>query len=65
MTVVVSRKPDKTSSAKQILVTKKTLLSVGQELTVYRFSLDESWRLITGSVHDLPRPLRNATRRNS
>lgn len=64
VTVVVSLKPDKTSSAKQILVTKKTLLSVGQELTVYRFSLDESGRLITGSVHDLPRPLRNATRRN-
>lgn len=64
VTVVVSLKPDKTSSAKQILVTKKTLLSVGQEVTVYRFSLDENGHLVTGSVHDLPRLLRNATKRN-
>ena len=64
VTVVVSLKPDKTSSAKQILVTKQTLRSVGEEVTVFRFSVDEDGRLVTGSVHDLPRPLRTATRRN-
>lgn len=62
VTVVVSLKQDKNSSAKQILVARQTLRSVGQEVTVFRFSLDEKGRLITSSVHDMPRPLRTATK---
>jgi hypothetical protein len=38
------------------------LQTAGQELTVARFSLDHSGRLVPGSLHRLPRPLRAAQR---
>lgn len=64
VTVVVSLKADRTSSAKQILSRKVTLRFVGEEITVFRFSLDDDRQLVYGSVHDMPRPLRSATKRN-
>ena len=43
------------------LVRKKVMLRhMGQELTVARFALDDDGKFIAGSLHDLPRPLRNA-----
>ncbi len=58
VTVVVSVKPSPEQAAKQILATKVALKREGQELTAFRFALDESGRLVRGSVNDLPRPLR-------
>jgi hypothetical protein len=59
VTVVVSVKASPDQAAKQILATKMTLKHEGEELTAFRFSLDEFGRLVRGSVHDLPRPLRS------
>ncbi len=58
VTVVVSVKPSPEQAAKQILATKVALKQEGQELTAFRFALDDSGRLVRGSVNDLPRPLR-------
>lgn len=58
-TVVVSVKSNPQDSAKQILASKVDLTREGQELTVFRFALDEAGKLVPGSVHNLQRPLRN------
>ncbi len=58
VTVVVSVKASPDQAAKQILATKATLKHEGEELTAFRFTLDEFGRLVRGSVHDLPRSLR-------
>ncbi|MFQ6022269.1 MAG: hypothetical protein ACE5NW_06070 [Acidiferrobacterales bacterium] len=59
-TAVVSVKSSINDSAKQILSTKLALAREGEELTVFRFQLDQNGRLVSGSVHNLPRPLRTA-----
>lgn len=59
VTVVISVKPSEDAPAKQILATGVDLQHEGQEITAFRFSLDENGRLVSGSVHDLPRPLRS------
>ncbi len=64
VTVVVSLKTNKTSTAKRVLATKLVLRNVGEEITVFRFSLGDDTRFIAGSVHDLPRPLRSSHNRN-
>ena len=56
--VVVSVKPDVVSSARQILKTSIKLKTEGEEVTAFRFALDEKGELQSGSVHDLPKPLR-------
>ena len=56
--VVVSVKQAPDLPAKQIVARKLELHHEGQELTVMRFSLDKSGRLVKGSVHDLPKALR-------
>lgn len=58
VTVVTSVKARPQESAKQILVRDLVLEREGQELTVYRFSLDELGSLVPGSANDLQRPLR-------
>jgi hypothetical protein len=58
--VVVSVKGSVSESAKQILATKVTLARDGEEFTAVRFRLDDQGRLVSGSVHDLPKPLRSA-----
>jgi hypothetical protein len=58
VTVVVSVKPSPEQAAKQILATKVALKREGQELTAFRFALDDAGRLVRGSVNDLPRALR-------
>ncbi len=55
---MVSVKKSIKGSAKQILSTKVDLTREGEELTAFRFALDEKGGLVRGSVHNLPRPLR-------
>ncbi len=56
--VSVSVKASPSQAAKRILTTKLNLEHQGQELTAFRFTLNEDGRLVPGSVHDLPKPLR-------
>lgn len=60
VTVVVSVKKSTSDSAKQILTSQVKLEHPSQELTVFRFTLQKNGRLLPGSVHSLPRPLRSA-----
>ncbi len=60
VTIVVSVKKSPGKAAKQVLATQMKLAIEGEEVTAFRFSLDEEGRLVKGSVHDLPRPLRSA-----
>ncbi len=62
VSVAVSVRADPAQSARQILTTRVELDHSGQELTTFRFSLDPDGRLVPGSVHDLPRPLRSASK---
>ncbi len=61
-TVLVSVKPDPDRSAKQILMSEVRLAREGQEVTVFRFSLDERGALVPGSVHGLPKSLRKGSK---
>lgn len=61
--VAVSVKNSPNLPAQQILSTKLNLSYEDEELTAFRFKLDEEGRLLSGSVHNLPRPLRASTRR--
>ncbi len=56
--VSVKRAADK--PMRQILATRVSLTHAGQETTAFRFELDDAGRLVSGSVHDLPRALRSA-----
>ncbi len=58
-TVVVSLKRPGSKTAKQILVSKLELTHQGEEATVFRFNLDEKASLVSGSVNNLPKKLRN------
>ncbi|MEE8499350.1 MAG: hypothetical protein V3S27_02160 [Kiloniellales bacterium] len=58
VSVSVSVKASPSQAAKRILTTRLNLEHQGQELTAFRFSLNEEGRLVPGSVHDLPKPLR-------
>ncbi len=60
--VVASVKRSVNDSARQILASKVELVREGQELTVFRFSLDSEGALVPGSVHSLARPLRSKSR---
>jgi hypothetical protein len=60
VTVVVSVKGGVNDAAKQILTSKIELARDGEERTVFRFKLDDHGKLVRGSVHDLPKPLRSA-----
>lgn len=59
VTVVVSMKASEHVSAKPILSTRLELLREGEELTAFRFRLDDKGGLVSGSVHNLPRALRS------
>lgn len=63
VTVVTSVKKDMDQSAKQILASEVELRREGQELTVYRFAIDDDGDLVPGSVHSLQRPLRAKRKR--
>jgi hypothetical protein len=57
--VSVSVKTSPQTAAKRILNTKVLLHYQGEEVTAFRFELDENGKLIPGSVYDLPKPLRS------
>jgi len=56
--VSVKRSPDK--PAQQILLSKVELVREDQEITVFRFRLNQVGALLTSSVNDLYKPLRTA-----
>jgi len=58
--VRIALRPDQKRSAVTITTERIELHHQGEELTVVRFRLDEGGRLVPGSLHDLPRPLRSA-----
>lgn len=58
VTVTVSLKTPTSKATRQILATQFDLENVNQELTVFRFKLDDESKLVTGSVHDLPKRIR-------
>jgi hypothetical protein len=60
VTMAISSKPNAQSSARPLLTTKLTLRREGEELTGFRFTLDENGRLQAGSTHNLYKPLRAA-----
>jgi len=57
--VVVSVKADAERPSKQILATAVELRRLGQELTIFRFTLDAAGDLVRGSVNSLPKALRS------
>lgn len=59
VTVIASVKKSPNEAAKQILTSEVTLRWDGEEITVFRFDLDEKGRLVPGSLHSMPRPLRS------
>jgi hypothetical protein len=61
--VAVSVKNSPSMPAEQILSTKLDMAHEDEELTAFRFKLDKEGRLVSGSVHNLPQPLRAAARR--
>jgi hypothetical protein len=61
-TVVVSVKPAPDRSAEQILLSEVDLVREGQEITVFRFRLDDAGELVPNSVHGLPKPLRDGSK---
>jgi hypothetical protein len=58
VSVVVSLKTPHHKTTKRILSTSIDLRNSGQELTVFRFRLDDYSELVTGSVHDMPKTIR-------
>lgn len=60
--VVVSVKQTAKDSARQIVASKVKLQREGQELTVFRFTLDQHGALVPGSVHSIERALRNRSK---
>ena len=61
VTVVVSVKSADGQTTKRIAFTKIEIKRLGEEITAFRFGLDEVGRLITGSLHNLFKPLRSAS----
>ena len=57
--VVVSVKRNVNAPLQELATKEIELVGTGQEVTVVRFSLDESGNLVPGSLHDLPRSLRS------
>ena len=62
VTVVASVKASPSSAAKKVVSTKVDLVRLGQEITAFRFKLNDKGELVPGSVHSLPKPLRSAGR---
>jgi hypothetical protein len=62
VTLVISVKRDVGESAQQVLTTQLNLTREGEELTAFRFRLDDLAQVVSGSVHNLQRGLRNADR---
>jgi hypothetical protein len=59
VTIVASVKKTMQESARQLLATRVDLKREGQELTVFRFQLNDKGDLVPGTVTSLQRPLRD------
>jgi len=59
-TIEIGLKSSPGGPVRRILTREARLTRVGEELTVVRFTLDPAGQLMPASVHELPRPLRNA-----
>lgn len=59
VTVVASVKNGMQDSAKRVAVAKLDLSHLGEEITAFRFTLNQDGRLVPGSVHNLQRDLRS------
>lgn len=60
--VVVSTKRGVQDPVRQVVASQVELVREGQELTVYRFRLDDQGRLEPGSVNNLAKPLRSGSK---
>ena len=60
VTMAISLKPTVQASARPVLTTNLTLRREGEELTGFRFTLDQDGKLVPGSAHNLFKPLRSA-----
>ena len=59
--VVISLKRNPDDSSREILSKRLNLSHEGEEVTAFRFEIEERANLVPGSVHDLPKPLRSGT----
>jgi hypothetical protein len=62
VTIVASVKPNPKVSAIRLVKSDVKLEYLNQEMTVFRFRLNEHGRLVPGSVHTLPKKLRTAAK---
>lgn len=62
VTVVASVKKNPGASAAQLVKEDMVLDHVNQEITAFRFRLGEGGKLIPGSLHNLPKVLRTASK---
>lgn len=60
--VVVSTKRGVQDPVRQVVASQVELVREGQELTVYRFRLDDQGRLEPGTVNNLAKPLRSGSK---
>lgn len=58
MDVVVSVRRSASAGAQQIVTSTVLLRRVGEEITVFRFKLDDNGQLVADSVHNIFKPLR-------
>ncbi len=58
--VSVGVRPTAGGTVRKIASKRAVLATLGQELTVLRFSLDGEGQVVPGSIHDVPRLLRSA-----
>jgi len=56
--VVVSVRRSASAGAQQIVTSTVLLRRVGEEITVFRFKLDDNGQLVADSVHKIFKPLR-------
>jgi hypothetical protein len=62
VTVVASVKSADGQTTKRLTMTKLELNRLGEEITAFRFSLNENGGMVAGSLHNLQKPLRSAQR---
>jgi hypothetical protein len=62
VTVVASVKSPDGQTTKRIALTKLELTRLGEEITAFRFGLDQGGRIVAGSLNNLHKPLRSASR---
>ena len=60
VSIVVSIKPSSRQPMAPLLTAKVSLNYVGEEITVFRFRLEQNGELVPGSAHNLFKPLRAA-----